>query len=259
MNLCHRIAVSVDEKDGCRLELDSHADSPVLGKSAVIIKKTDRRVSVRGFADEIGRPISVPVVDGVLAYDCEFTGETVLLIIRNALHVPSMNNHLIPPFMMRLAGLEVNECAKFLAKKPNISHHSVYFPEERRRILLSLTGITSYIPSRSPTGHELDELDILELTPQVEQWDPHSHSYRDQEDSMLDYKGEMRQQQNDERKFIVSSIKTNIDEPRHSVSSVIDRTLDTVLLADDLLARRYASNVTEGTFGPSTHQLSSVR
>ena len=231
----------------------------MLGKSAVIIKKTDRRVSVRGFADEIGRPISVPVVDGVLAYDCEFTGETVLLIIRNALHVPSMNNHLIPPFMMRLAGLEVNECDKFLAKKPNISHHSVYFTEERRRILLSLTGITSYIPSRSPTGHELDELDILELTPQVEQWDPHSHSYRDQEDSMLDYKGEMRQQQNDERKFIVSSIETNIDEPRHSVSSVIDRTLDTVLLADDLLARRYASNVTEGTFGPSTHQLSSVR
>ena len=130
MNLCHRIAVSVDEKDGCRLELDSHADSPVLGKSAVIIKKTDRRVSVRGFADEIGKTISVPVVDGVLAYDCEFTGETVLMIIRNALHVPSMNNHLIPPFMMRLAGLDVNECAKFLAKKPNISHHSVYFPEE---------------------------------------------------------------------------------------------------------------------------------
>ena len=65
MNLCHRIAVSVDEKDGCRLELDSHADSPVIRKSDVIIIKSDRRVLVCGFADEIGRTISVPVVDGV--------------------------------------------------------------------------------------------------------------------------------------------------------------------------------------------------
>ena len=231
----------------------------MLGKSAVIIKKTDRRVSVRGFADEIGKTISVPVVDGVLAYDCEFTGETVLMIIRNALHVPSMNNHLIPPFMMRLAGLDVNECAKFLAKKPNISHHSVYFPEKERRIPLSITGITSYIPSRSPTGQELDELEILELTPQVDQWDPHSHTYRNQEDSMLDYKGEIKQQRNNDSNFIVSSFETAFDEPRHIVSSVIDRTLDTVLLADDLLARRYASNVIEGTFGSTNHKISSVR
>ena len=225
----------------------------------MIIKKTDRRVSVRGFADEIGRPISVPVVDGVLAYDCEFTGETRLLIIRNALHVPSMNNHLIPPFMMRLAGLDVNECAKFLAKKPNISHHSVYFPEEKQRIPLSLIGITSYIPTRTPRGNELDDLDILELTPQVEQWDPHSHSFRDQEDSMVNYKGELRDHRDDDDKFIVSSVDSNPNEPRYVVSSVIDRTLDTVLLADDLLARRYASNVKEGSFGPTTQQLSSVR
>ena len=136
----------------------------MLGKGAVIVRKTDRSVSVKGFADEIGRPISVPVVDGVVAYDCEYSGETRLLMVRNALHLPSMNNHLIPPFMMRLAGAKVNECAKFLVAEPNISHHSIYFPDETFRIPLLLTGITSYIPTRVPRAKEMDNLHPLELT-----------------------------------------------------------------------------------------------
>ena len=40
-----------------------------------------------------------------------------------------MDINLIPPFMMRLAGLEVDECPKFLSKEPNEQNHSMYFPE----------------------------------------------------------------------------------------------------------------------------------
>jgi hypothetical protein len=104
-----------------------------------------------------------------------------------------MNNHLIPPFMMRLAGLEVNECAKFLAKEPKISHHSVYFPKEEQRIPFQLIGITSYIPTRTPNSDEMDNCQSLELTPQVSKWDPHAQSYQDQEDSMMDYRGNVRE------------------------------------------------------------------
>lgn len=123
---------------------------------------------MQSFADESGRPISVPVVDGRLAYhDCQYTGKSLLLFVRNALlYLPSMNNHLIPPFMMQLVGLivKVNECAKFLAKKPNLVHHSIYFPEESQWIALHLAGITSYIPTRTPRSDERDDHDFLELT-----------------------------------------------------------------------------------------------
>ena len=35
--ICHQIAASSEEVDEGQLELDSHADSPVLGKGAIIV------------------------------------------------------------------------------------------------------------------------------------------------------------------------------------------------------------------------------
>ena len=248
-NICHRIATSHDVEDCGRLELDSHADSPVVGNGAVIVRKTGRQVSVKGFADEIGRPISVPVVDALLTYCCEFTGEMRLCMIRNALHVPSMNNHLIPPFMMRLAGLEVNECAKFLAKSPGMHHHSVYFPSMKYRIPLSLSGITSYIPTQVPTKDEIEQLEVLELTPQFDSWNPHSKVYQDQEDSMMDYKGELKEPTRKANHLISSTALGDTNTNVHCVSNVIDRALELVLLAEDLIHRRYCSNVEYVSFG----------
>ena len=128
--ICQRISSSIDDIQSkeSRLELDSHADSPVLGRGAHITYNTGRTVSVRGFTDELGDPIRVPVVNGVLVYECEHSGNSYALHLRNCLHIPSMSNHLIPPFMMRLTGLVVNECPKFLSIKPSIADHSIFFP-----------------------------------------------------------------------------------------------------------------------------------
>ena len=41
-----------------------------------------------------------------------------------------MDTALIPPFMMRVAGIEIDESPKFLARKPSIKNHSLYFPED---------------------------------------------------------------------------------------------------------------------------------
>ena len=101
-------------------ELDSHADSPVVGQIARIIETTSKTVLVSGFTRDLGKPLCVPVVNAAVAYDYEFTGETYILVIYNALHMKSMEINMIPPFMLRLAGLEVNECPKFLAKKPGL-------------------------------------------------------------------------------------------------------------------------------------------
>ena len=236
--------------------MDSHADSPVLGRGATVVRKTGRTVSVRGFSDELGQPISVPVVDGVITYECEYTGKVILLVVRNALHLPSMDNHLIPPFMMRLAGLEVNECAKFMNKRPNISHHSIYFPVEKLRIPLSLIGITSYIPIRATIGNELDELDFLELTPQSNSWDPHSELYRDQEDAMMDYKGDLKVEK--AGNHLISAFKDQKEMNTHIVSSVLHRSLDLQLLSDDLSHRRNCSNAKSELCEESVLNISKV-
>ena len=105
-------------------ELDSHADSPVVGKNVYILCSTGRKISVKGFTDQLGAPILVPVVDATIIYDCEYTKKAVVPVIRNALHLRNMNVNLTSPFMIRLAGLHVDECQKFLAEKPSQDSHS---------------------------------------------------------------------------------------------------------------------------------------
>ena len=104
--------------DVSRLELDSHADSPVVGRGAHILSYTNKKVSVAGFTSELGTPLTVPVVNAAIAYDCNKTGEVYILVICNALYLRNLETHLIPPFIMRLAGVEIDECPRFLAKGP---------------------------------------------------------------------------------------------------------------------------------------------
>jgi hypothetical protein len=138
----------------------------------LIVSTTGKTVSVQGFSDEIGQAISVPVVDAVLVYDCPVSGESYILLLRNALSIPLMTNHLIPPFMMRLAGIEVDECPKFLAKSPTVNNHSIYLSNEDIRIPLMLEGTISYVPTREEaTRDELESLPILNLTPNTSTWD----------------------------------------------------------------------------------------
>jgi hypothetical protein len=177
-----------------RAELDSHADSPVVGIQAHVINYTGSHVTVSGFTDSLGKKKAVPIVDAVVAYDCDMTGDTHLLVLHNALYIPEMTMHLIPPFIMRLAGLLVDECPKFLANNASIKNHSLFFPDHDIRIPLHLRGIVSYFPCRRPTKEELNDGSLLtvNLTPETPEWNPHDEVYGALEAAMVDYKGEIQ-------------------------------------------------------------------
>lgn len=119
-------------------ELDSHADSPVVGKYAIIIETTDKKAMVSGFTSDLGEPMKVPIVISSVAYDCKYTGLTHIMVIHNALYLENMTVNLIPPIMMRIAGIDVNECPKFLAKSTSDEDHSLFFPDADLRIPLLL-------------------------------------------------------------------------------------------------------------------------
>ena len=63
-NIMHRISgISNDDaSDDSDIELDSHADSQVVGRHAKIREKTGRKVSVSGFTNDLIKPIMVGVV-----------------------------------------------------------------------------------------------------------------------------------------------------------------------------------------------------
>ena len=101
----------------------------VIGAQGTIIQQTGRYTDVNALSSDVGTMSRVPIVDAAVAYDCPFSGQTILMVARNAMYVESMEHNLVPPFIMRKAGLEVDEQAKIHTPQPSKEHHSVYCKE----------------------------------------------------------------------------------------------------------------------------------
>ncbi len=78
------------------LELDSQADTCVLGRDALIPLDYNRPVIVEGYDPSLGTK-TYATVSGVLAYDDPVTGEVYHLVINQAIHIPHLNHHLLCP------------------------------------------------------------------------------------------------------------------------------------------------------------------
>jgi hypothetical protein len=174
-----------------RTELDSHANMIVLGKYAFIFESTNRSCTVTPFSTELGVAENVPIVDGAIAYDDEYSGQTYILLMRNALYIPSMDINLIPPFIMRAGGVFVNDIPKIHCTNPTSSDHSISFHNSPLRIPLHLHGTFSCFKHRIPTSEELHGCDKIFITPDSTNWNPHCESFALNEQSMLDYNGDI--------------------------------------------------------------------
>ena len=175
-----------------RTELDSHANMMVLGSNAFIFELTGRSCNVQPFDSKLGMSHDVPIVDGALAYECPYTMETYVPIVRNALYIKHLRNNLFPPFIMREGGVVVNDVPKIHSKHPTVTDHSTSFPDEPDLLIpLHLSGIFSYFCTRKPEEKELFNCTKLFLTPDSSDWNPHCTSFETNERSMLNFKGEI--------------------------------------------------------------------
>ena len=217
------IDVSEETSVTSRTELDSHANMPVVGRNAYVISDTGRIADVNPFTPDY-ESMQIPIVDAAVRYDCLFTGHTYILVIRNALLVPSMTNNLIPPFVMREAGLRVMDTPKIQTSEPTEEDHSIYFPETDFRIPLSLWGMFSYFVTTKPTAEEMMESeDIYLITPS--QMNPHCDAYATNEENMLDWEGNMVT-----KKDRVQVMLTDIQEDVALAASVQVSSVETIAI-----------------------------
>ena len=79
----------------------------VIGAQGKIIQKTGRYADVNKLSSDVGKMPRVPIFDAAIVYDCPFSGQKILMVAKNALYVDIMDHNLVPPFIMRKAGLEV--------------------------------------------------------------------------------------------------------------------------------------------------------
>ena len=166
-----------DHNTYSKSELDSHANMIVLGNGCFVFESTGKTCNVEPFDPQLGTVQNIPIVDAAIAYDCPFSHETYILIIRNALHIASMNHNLIPPFIMREGGVIVNDVPKIHCDNPNIYDHCISFKDIDLKIPLQLNGIFSYFNSRKPLPSELYNKDKVFITPDASEWNPHCLSY----------------------------------------------------------------------------------
>ena len=195
-------STTLEPHDVYRTDLDSHANMFVAGSGVTIIAESGNTASVHGYSDDIPAR-NIPIVDCALMYQCPYTNNKYILIAKDALHVPTMNHNLVPPFMLREAGILVDTTPKIHHDNPDESIHSLFFKDENLRIPLSLHGVFSYFPTSKPTDNDLqdDRHPVLMLTP-LGPWNPHSTHYSRNEDNMLDWNGDIQETTVRQRLFI---------------------------------------------------------
>ena len=162
--------------EGCRLGLDSHSDTSCLGKHAHILEVVEGKLcEVYPFCNSYSPTCDVPVVNGALAYDDEM-GNTYILIVNQALYFgDKMEHSLLCTNQVRNNGLIVDDRRVEHDWKGDGHTHSIEVPESNVIIKLESHGPTSFIPVRNPTDEELETLEWIELTSDMD-WDPYGEA-----------------------------------------------------------------------------------
>jgi hypothetical protein len=139
-----------------------------------------------------------------------------------------MKNNLIPPFVMREAGIGVYDTPKIQVAEPTTEDHSICFPETGFRIPLSLWGMFSYFPTSKPTALLMKEIeDIYLLTPS--RWNPHDNSYATNEENMIDWEGNMVTKKDRVQVLLSEVAKDTALAASVKISSVENCAIDKVL------------------------------
>ena len=161
-------------------ELDSHKNMIVLGNQALFIQDTGKSAEVNEFSSNIQGMSKLPVVDAVVTYNCTFSSESYLLVMQNDLHIPSIKYNLIPPFIIREAGLTVSKVPNIHCNEPTVEDHTIYDYVTKLRIPLNLDGISLYLPIQPLTLEDMERCNKIEhvfLSPDAETWDPYSDTF----------------------------------------------------------------------------------
>ena len=93
-----------------RTDLESHADTCVIGQHALIVHDFNRPVNVTGYDPSKGTMApNCPEVSAAIEYDCPMTGEVFIIEIHQAILIDHLHNNLLCPMQMRMYDVKVND------------------------------------------------------------------------------------------------------------------------------------------------------
>ena len=102
-----------------------------------------------------------------------------------------MENKLIPPFIVFDSGVMIHDVPKINVNDPGANDHSILFPDSGLQIQLQIWVVFSFFRSRVPTHEEITSCDKILITLDSVDWDPYLSHFSDNEESMVDWEGQM--------------------------------------------------------------------
>ena len=157
-----------------RSKLDIHANMLVFRKNCFVFDSVHgRTVDVYSFDPSLSLSKKTPIFDAAVAYDLPYNHKTYILLDRNVLHVSSIDNNLIPHFIVRESGALVHDVPKIHVNDPGVNNHSILFPDSGLQIQLQIWGIFFFFHSRVPTHEDITSCDKILITPDSANWDPY--------------------------------------------------------------------------------------
>ena len=189
-----------------RIELDSHADTIVLGSNCVILHHTGKVCKVSPYSDDYEAIKNVPVVCGATLWTDTGDNQEYILVFNESLWMgDSLTHSLINPNQLHAFGTEVQDnpfSKERLLIQP--ASHDIAIP-------LQTLGTIIYANTRAPTDQELTQHPHIVLSSTAD-WDPHhiqfpSHDVEEESRSTINAI-QIRQQYNGESIFVGT-----IDDP----------------------------------------------
>ena len=160
-------------KQGCRLGIDSHADTSCVNRHAHIESIVEGiTVDAIPFDRSLGKASNLPIVHAIYAIDNPLTFQTHLIRICNAIYIPTMDQALLCPNQARQHGTILDDVPPELDHTGN-STFSMQTSDDNETIFpLQRHGPTAYLPVRRPRDEELETLTPIDIT-EEEEWDPY--------------------------------------------------------------------------------------
>ena len=157
---------------------------------------------------------------------------TYVLIVRNDLHMPTMEHSLIPPFIMRSGGLIVSYVPKIHCEYPTIEDNCIWFKNLDLKIPMQLSGAFSYLQSRLPTVDELYSFEKLFITPDSSDWHPNCMYFEQNERAMLNLEGEVVDETSrDQQPMLFLERKEYMYELSHVTADEWNKNIDVKMLS----------------------------
>ena len=172
-NFRHLVLSRDEMQYGCKLGIDSWADTCCAGKHAHVLEFIEgKSVTASGFSSELGSLSNLAIANVAYSYDTPL-GETLILVINNAIYLGEhMSDSLANPIQCMDNGVLIDIRPRFYYPGEPTAQ-TIQFSDDAITLPIEYDGPLPYITVRRPTPTELQHCRRITLTSPYN-WDPYS-------------------------------------------------------------------------------------